>query len=370
MLEVLKSPIVMIVISMTLGQIIGQLEIKHMKLGSSATLFVALFISYISATYLNTEISVDKTVFLISLIGFIVSVGLIAASSVSNTMKQYGLKFMILSFFITGTGALSTYFLLGALRENAFKMIGTYVGALTSSPGLASALELAGNSSADVGLGYSIAYIPGVLLVILFTQLMGMKHKNKHCHHLVKKSNDASFNLMAFSLVILFGILLGSFKLRISDSITLSFGMTGGVLISALILGSRRKILGLSFEFCHKRLSVIRDLSLNMFLAVVGLNYGYKAVLAIHTSGFNLLIAGIMTGSLSIIVGLFVGRYLLKIETTYLIGGICGGMTSTPGLASALDCFDEDKVVTGYGATYPFALIFMIVFTNLLFLGG
>lgn len=370
-MEVLKSPIFMMVVSILLGQMIGQVEIKHIKLGSSATLFVALVVSFLTQKYLNVQVAVDKTVFLLSLIGFIVSVGLIASSNIVNTMKSYGIKFVVLSFFVTASGGLSTFVLMNMVSESKFSIIGTYVGALTSSPGLASALELAKlqtmDQSASIGLGYSIAYIPGVLLVILFTQLMGMNNKEKHKQNAVKEASIDQFNLLSFSVVILFGILLGMLKIKLGDSITLSLGMTGGVLIAALILGSKKKILGLSFQFCHKRLSVLRDLSLNLFLSIVGLNYGFKAVSAIASSGGILLMMGLITGSMSILIGFLMGKYVLKIENTYLVGGICGGMTSTPGLASALDKFDEEKIVTGYGATYPFVLIFMILITNLLF---
>ena len=102
----------------------------------------------------------------------------------------------------------------------------------------------------------------------------------------------------------------------------------------------------------------------------MGLTYGYQAVSAIYQSGIQLLGIGLLTGSLSIAMGYFVGKHVLKIESVYLIGGICGGMTSTPGLAAAIDSFESEDVVTGYGATYPFALIFMILYTNLLFMGS
>lgn len=371
LLEVLRNPIFMIVISILLGQLIGRIEVKHIKLGSSATLFIALILSFLAQKYFDIQVSVDKTVFLLSLIGFIVSVGLIASSNILNTMKSYGIKFIILSFFVTASGGLSTFALLNMVNESKHSIIGTYVGALTSSPGLASALELAKmqtlDQSANVGLGYSIAYIPGVLLVILFTQFMGIGSKECHKKMTDKATTKDEFSLLSFMMVILLGILLGMIKITLSDSMTLSLGMTGGVLISALTLGSKKRMFGLSFQYCHKRLSILRDLSLNLFLSIVGLNYGFKAVSAIASSGAILLMIGLITGSISILVGFVVGKYVLKIEKTYLIGGICGGMTSTPGLASALDMFDEEKVVTGYGATYPFALIFMVLITNLLF---
>ena len=47
-------------------------------------------------------------------------------------------------------------------------------------------------------------------------------------------------------------------------------------------------------------------------------------------------------------------------------GAICGGMTSTPGLGAATDAVGSDDPGAGYGATYPFALFGMVIFTIVL----
>ncbi|MCH4891004.1 YidE/YbjL duplication [Acidaminobacter sp. JC074] len=365
---ILANPLFIIALVVMVGQVLGNIEYKHIKLGGSATLFVGLFLSYSLKAFMSIDLVIDKTLFLMSLIGFIATVGLAASGNIINTLKKYGLKFMILSFFVTATGGLMTYIMISRLNT-PYQVIGSYVGALTSSPGLASALELAGTNSPNVGLGYAIAYVPGVLVVILFAQIMGRAQNTVSKSHKPIEENEYGFNIGAFMLVILLGILLGSFKLKITDSASLSLGMTGGVLVSALILGSIKSIGKVSFQFNHKQLQIIRNISLNLFLSIVGLNYGYSAMVAVKTSGLALLFVGLLTGITSILVGMIVGKYLLKIETVYLVGGICGGMTSTPGLAAAIEKFNEEEVVTGYGATYPFALIFMILFTNLLFIG-
>lgn len=49
-----------------------------------------------------------------------------------------------------------------------------------------------------------------------------------------------------------------------------------------------------------------------------------------------------------------------------MAGAICGGMTSTPGLGAAIDATGTDDVAAGYGATYPFALLFMVIWTIVL----
>ena len=41
-------------------------------------------------------------------------------------------------------------------------------------------------------------------------------------------------------------------------------------------------------------------------------------------------------------------------------------MTSTPGLGAATDAVGSDEPGAGYGATYPFALVGMVIFSMVL----
>ncbi len=180
--------------SIFIGQLIGKIKYKNIKLGSSGGLFVGIAISYFITKYLLIEGSdtivvngplIPKEVFKLSLIGFIASVGLLASKNIRNTIKHSGYRFMVLALVITLTGALSTWIFINVLFSGLkVSIIGTYVGALTSSPGLATAIEsaktLAGNTEAMVGLGYSISYIPGVIIVILFVQLLGKHNESEN----------------------------------------------------------------------------------------------------------------------------------------------------------------------------------------------
>jgi putative transport protein len=322
---------------------------------------------------LDIDIKIDYVLFLVSLVGFIASVGLIAAKNIKVVINKYGYRFIILAFSITSTGAVLTSIFNSIFPKLNSSIVGTYLGALTSSPGLASALEITksmtSNHSADVGLGYSIAYIPGVMVVILFAQIIGRKYKEEVCEGIKFIEDEVKeFHILSYMIVIVVGMIIGKLSLKVTDSASLSLGITGGVLFSALFFGNLKKIYGLSFNFNSNHLGVIRDISLSMFLAIVGLNYGYDAIISISKHGVQLLYMGVITGLGSVFVGFIVGKYVLKIDTICLVGGICGGMTSTPGLAAAIEAFDSDEVATAYGATYPFALIFMILFTNLLFI--
>lgn len=62
----------------------------------------------------------------------------------------------------------------------------------------------------------------------------------------------------------------------------------------------------------------------------------------------------------------FLARYVWKMNWILIAGAICGGMTSTPGLGAAIDATKTEDVAVGYGATYPVALLGMVIFTSLL----
>lgn len=360
------QPIFLIVLCMMVGSFLGNLNYKKLKLGSSMSLFVGLFVSFILSKNNIEGLSIPKELFNVVLMGFIVAVGLKASKNIKHIIGSHGLKFIVLSFLITAVGALSTYVFILIYPDLAFSIIGAYEGGLTSSPGLATALEVSPSKLLDaaIGLGYSIAYVPGILVVMIYSSWMGKKDYTGKAKRVntIDSTIKYPFNIFKFLFVIFAGLVIGSIRLSFGTTMVFSLGITGGVLISSLFLGSYFK----SLQFENSALDVIRDISLNGFLAIVGLDYGEIAINSIMDSGMILLGIGLVIAIISVTIGHVVGLYVLKIEPVYLVGGICGGMTSTPGLACAVEAFESEDVTLGYGAAYPFALVGMILWTNIL----
>jgi uncharacterized transporter YbjL len=57
---------------------------------------------------------------------------------------------------------------------------------------------------------------------------------------------------------------------------------------------------------------------------------------------------------------------VLKLTPFKVLGGICGGMTSTPGLGAVSESVDSEVPAMSYAAAYPAALILMTVFTQII----
>ena len=74
-----------------------------------------------------------------------------------------------------------------------------------------------------------------------------------------------------------------------------------------------------------------------MSLIVVGLKYGYITLVSIAGKGLYLTLIALSASLIAILTGFFTGRYVFKMNWIILAGGICGSMTSTPGLGIAID---------------------------------
>ncbi|QUH21603.1 hypothetical protein HYG84_09095 [Alkaliphilus sp. B6464] len=432
-------------IAVFLGMLFGQIKFGKFRFGVSGTLFLGLIVGWLVVDYakqLNTENYgykaakslietnvISQDFFNIFLILFIASVGLLAAKDMGVVFKKYGWKFIVLGFLMTLSGAIATYGVtLLSSSSNPYEVSGVYTGALTSSPGLAAAIETANSHASDwanqyetlnsqkktellklldpsgnlttentasltddqkqelikiaeagIGIGHAVAYPFGVMIVIiavnLFPRLFNIDINNekklfiKEIEELQKYSNEnviqeVEFDLTAFIIVCLTGFTLGSIKVSLGPLGNFSLGITGGVLIASLLLGYIGKIGFLNFRMNNKLLAIIRQLSLAFFLAIVGLRYGSEVFSALTGSGAILAIVSIVVKTTAMLTGLIVGKYIFKINWVMLSGAICG--TSTPGLGAAIDAVGSDDPAKGYGAIYPFALLGIVIFTIIL----
>ena len=159
---------------------------------------------------------------------------------------------------------------------------------------------------------------------------------------------------------------MGGLKYNLGPLGYVGLGSTGGVLLISLILGHIGKIGFLHFRMNNKILGVIQEISLTFFLAIVGLRYGFYAFKAFCGTGIFLVITALMVGIIAMTIGFLIGRYIFKINWIMLIGALCGGMTSTPGLGAAIEAVGSDDPAAGYGAIYPFALLGMVIFSIIL----
>jgi putative transport protein len=64
---------------------------------------------------------------------------------------------------------------------------------------------------------------------------------------------------------------------------------------------------------------------------------------------------------LPLAVAFVVASYCLTLELSHTLGSITGGLTSTPALGALIEVAGSDYVAAAYAATYPIALICVVL---------
>ena len=83
-------------------------------------------------------------------------------------------------------------------------------------------------------------------------------------------------------------------------------------------------------------------------------------------SGFLLFGVGALVTLVPMLLAAIVGRWVFKVSLLDLLGTITGGMTSTPGLAAADSMTDSNIPGVAYATVYPIAMVFLILFIQLI----
>lgn len=179
-----------------------------------------------------------------------------------------------------------------------------------------------------------------------------------------KRLSDTDFLPIALGIVL--GVLFGKLNLSFSDSFSFSPGLTGGILMVALVLSAVGKTGPIVWSMSGSANNLLRQLGLLLFLSEVGTSAGVNLVSTFQSSGLALFGVGIAITMVPMIVALLVGYYYFKINILDLVGTIAGGMTSTPGLAAADSMTDSPAPSVAYATVYPIAMVFLILFIQMI----
>lgn len=377
---------------LTLGYLIGRIEIKGVGLGSAAVFLVALVFGHLHTAFPDTMFGVELPKLLqnIGLVLFVVSVGFIAGPSFFHNLKANAKSYVLLGFVIIISGGLVCFLITKVAGLDAALTAGLFSGALTSTPGFAAAKAAAGEMRESlVSVGNGIAYPFGVIGVVLFVQLMpkflrvdlAEERKKISAGNTAKAADTGKklgkplfsveeFGLLPVCLGILAGIVLGAVTIPMPGGSSFSLGNTGGPLIVALILGHFGRLGRLNMSVPKNTSKLLRELGLVMFLAGAGFDGGKDFVRILSEEGPMLFVYGALMTLVPMLIGYFVAAKLLKLALLNNLGSITGGMTSTPALGTLISSAGTDDVAAAYAATYPIALVSVILVSQFLVLLG
>ena len=351
-----------------LGYFIGSVSIMGLKLGTSAVLLVALVFGHY-------DVELPTFVRDIGLVCFVAAVGFIAGPVFFDNFRSQAVTYLILGVVIILCGALFCAVNILVCGTPVALSVGIMTGALTSTPGLAAAIEATGSDLASIG--YGIAYPFGVVGVVLFVQLAPRIYRKDIATEGLLMERDLKlatqgltrnfahvtddFGLFPFSLAITLGLLLAKLQIPLPGGARFSIGSAGGPMLVGLLFGHYNGIGRLSLHVPAGTLKVMREFGLVMFLIGAGTKAGGGFIDVLRSYGFVLFVQGVLITLIPMIVGFYMAHRLMKLDMLKTLGAICGGMTCTPALGTLISLAGTDAVAASYAATYPIALIMVIL---------
>lgn len=380
------------------GYALGRITIKGVSLGTAGVFIIALvfgcfFYGDLEAQLPEYAKNALKIVENLGLILFVTSVGFIAGPKFFGNMKKNLTSYVLLGFIIILAGGLSAVACIyigratgvtGDNKELTAMIAGLLSGALTSTPAFSAAKATVGAQYEDiVAVGNGIAYIFGVIGVVLFVQLIPKIVKANMAEERAKliQSSDASgkkpysgklidmdsFGLMPFALAAIIGTIVGMIKVPLTSAglsgTTFSLTTTGGCLLTSLVFGHFGRIGKINIMPTTPTLKVLRELGLMLFLIGAGVAGGAKFIEYFQPVYF---LYGIFMTLLPMVIGYIFARYVLKMNLLNTLGSITGGMTSTPALGTLINTAKTEDVAAAYAATYPIALIAVVLVSQFL----
>ncbi len=388
-----------------LGYALGRIKIKGISLGDAGVFLVALLCGALffsvndGALLLNFTSNYDFSGGLaliesIGLVLFVTSVGYMAGPRfIQNLKRNFGhyapLGVLIpLLGGIIGVGCI----LLGEVvgygstieSQDGFvaMIVGILSGALTSTPAFSAAkATVSPEYMGLVSVGHGIAYIFGVVGKVLFIQLIPRIEKadmEKERALLLPvaaadtKNEKKLFSLDAaglapFALAAVLGVIVGQIKIPLSANgfagTCFSLTTTGGCLLVSLIFGHFGRAGRLNILPPTHTLKLLRELGLVLFLAGAGIPGGAEFVACFDPIYF--LYGAVMTVVPMILAYLF-AKCILKMGLLNNLGAITGAMTSTPALGTLISTAGTEDVAAAYAATYPIALITVVLVSQFL----
>ena len=113
-------------------------------------------------------------------------------------------------------------------------------------------------------------------------------------------------------------------------------------------------------------LTVMREAGLMLFLAGAVIAAGQGFVETVSRYGWLLFLGGALVTLVPMCIAFVLATYVFKLSLPDTLGSICGGMTSTPALGALITAAGSEDVASSYAAIYPFALVLVVIASQIL----
>ena len=161
--DLLHSSYFSLFLIVALGFMLGRIKIRGLSLDVSAVIFIALLFGHFG-------VIIPKELGNFGLVLFIFTIGIQAGPGFFDSFRSKGKTLILITMLIICSACLTAVGLKYAFDIDTPSIVGLIAGALTSTPGLAVAIDSTNSPLASIA--YGIAYPFGVIGVILFVKLL------------------------------------------------------------------------------------------------------------------------------------------------------------------------------------------------------
>jgi putative transport protein len=167
-------------------------------------------------------------------------------------------------------------------------------------------------------------------------------------------------DVLTMALGLALGYIIGYLNLSIAG-IPISLGTPAGVMLAGILISTLRSRYPLfGGPVSEGARSLLQDLGLDLFIAVVALNTAPNVVGAFASGGvLTILAVGVTAAMIPPLVAWFVGLKLLKLNPAVLMGALCGARFYTPALRAAQE--ETGSAIPGVGYPVPYAITAVLV---------
>ena len=393
-----------------IGFALGRITIKGISLGDAGVFIIALVFGCLFYSQLDAQLTIKvaegisvsyaekalKIVENLGLILFVTSVGFIAGPKFFGNFKKNFKSYVVLALVVILAGGFAAvgciYFGRGVMGESnhdelTAMVVGLLSGSLTSTPAFSAAKATVDSAyESAVSVGHGIAYIFGVIGVVLFVQIIPkLSHADMDAERAklseasntegVSEKKEKKTKLLdldghgfaAFALAAIVGTFVGMIKIPLSanglSGTCFSLTTTGGCLLTSLVFGHFAHIGPVNVTPKDSTLKIFKELGLILFLVGAGIAGGSKFI---ELFKFSYFVYGVVMTVVPMIIGFWFAKYVLKLSLLNNLGSLTGAMTSTPALGTLIGVSKTDDVAAAYAATYPIALIAVVLVSQFL----
>ena len=369
-----SNTVFMIFLTLVLGYAFGRINFAGVKFGTSGVLIVALIFGALG-------MEVPSIIGTAGLALFLACVGLSAGPSFITNLKAnfWGFLATTGAILVAASGTV-------ALAVKVFKLpmdlaLGVMAGAMTCTASLATTKELFGDKSA-AGVGYGLAYVFGIISVVMFVQLVpkflkvNIEAENAKLPDppVSKSESDKSLltvdgpGVFVVCVAIALGALIGAVELPLGGGTSFSLGTGGGAIIAGIVVSVIGHCGKIKLTAPKSTLVPLRDLGIAWFLLQngAGAGAGPKFVSTLQKYGIMLFLVGALMSCVSILLAYIVARYLCKMPLFGALGATTGAMTSAPSLNALITVTGNDKAASFYAACQPIATVGLVILPKLL----